>query len=484
MTQVDQRLDQRRIVHRARHNSNPVPATVNVASPKAEPRPAYSTTRQRQRRLPFIESLVIFDVALVLGATAAACLIWPVSGSALGPWPTIIAGIVWLGALAGIKGFATERLVKPYPVLSVWAGCAVVACFALIEVFFGSVVGLRQPVLLAIALTVADVLGRAVIRRFHHRRVISVLPAHRYQIDKSAGRLQNQTLVLTDELQQNPEELVRLVSQRARFSRADVVELPADLAIDQELIDRLSWDLRKQHVSIRLVRWGASVSPARIRTHSQGDKTMVELDAPYPYLPTRVAKRALDIIGSGLLIVILLPLFAILGLGIKLSSRGPVFYRQERIGIDGRPFKILKFRSMVPDADAQLQSLLRQQGRSGEPLFKVDDDPRVTRIGILMRRYSLDELPQLFNVFGGSMSLVGPRPQRPAEVALYDQTAKRRLGVLPGMTGMWQVNGRSRLGWDESIALDLYYTHNWSLTQDLSILAKTASAVVRGDGAQ
>ena len=177
-------------------------------------------------------------------------------------------------------------------------------------------------------------------------------------------------------------------------------------------------------------------------------------------------------------------MFAVLGLGIKLTSRGPVFYRQERIGIDGRPFKILKFRSMVPDADAQLQSLLRQQGRSGEPLFKVDDDPRVTRIGILMRRYSLDELPQLFNVFGGSMSLVGPRPQRPAEVALYDQTAKRRLGVLPGMTGMWQVNGRSRLGWDESIALDLSYTHNWSLTQDLSILAKTASAVVRGDGAQ
>ena len=120
MTQVDQRLDQRRIVHRARHNSNPAPATVNVAQPKAEPRPAYSTTRQRQRRLPFIESLVIFDVALVLGATAAACLIWPVSGSALGPWPTIIAGIVWLGALAGIKGFATERLVKPFPMLSVW----------------------------------------------------------------------------------------------------------------------------------------------------------------------------------------------------------------------------------------------------------------------------------------------------------------------------------------------------------------------------
>ncbi|MBI0301524.1 hypothetical protein JBE04_45595, partial [Streptomyces sp. PRKS01-29] len=126
-------------------------------------------------------SLVIFDVALVLGATAAAGLIWPVSGSALGPWPTIIAGIVWLGALAGIKGFATERLVKPFPMLSVWAGCAVVACFALIEVLFGSVVGLRQPVVLAIVLTVADVLGRAVIRRFHHPRVISVLPAHRYQ---------------------------------------------------------------------------------------------------------------------------------------------------------------------------------------------------------------------------------------------------------------------------------------------------------------
>lgn len=480
MTQVDER----RIVHRVEHRSKPVPATVRGVLTQLEPRPDYESARPRRNRVPFIESLVIFDVSLVIGATAAASLLWPLSGSTIDPWATIIAGIFWLVCLAGVKGFAAERLAKPLPMIAAWAGSAVLASAAMVQLFFGDLLSLRRPMILALVLTVSDIVGRAVIRRFHHRRVISVLPAHRYHTDKSKGRLQNQTLVLTDELQKNPEELIRLVSQRARFSSADVVELPANLAIDQELIDRLSWDLRKQHVTIRLVRWGTPVSSARIRTHSQGEKTMLEMDAPYPHLPTRMAKRALDVAGSGFLILALAPLFAALAVAIKLSSRGPVFYRQKRIGIDGRPFGILKFRSMVPDADAQLQSLLHQQGRSDKPLFKLDDDPRVTRIGAVMRRYSLDELPQLFNVFGGSMSLVGPRPQRPAEVALYDKTARQRLGVLPGMTGMWQVNGRSRLGWDEAIALDLYYTHNWSLSQDLSILAKTASAVVRGDGAQ
>lgn len=479
MTQVDQRQK----THRSQHRPEPILAKAQRPTIQSEPRPAYAAVQKRRRRIPFIESLVIFDVVLVVTVSTAIALWWPIDGT-LGPWPIVIAGLLWLGALAWVKGFATERLIKPLPLLSVWAGSAVVAGATIVELFLGEAVSLRWPIILALVLTVLDILGRAILRRFHQRRVISVLPAHRYQTDKSTGGLQNQTLVVTDELLKNQEELIRLVSQRARFSQADVVELPAELGIEQRLIDRLSWDLRKQHVSIRLVRWGAPVSSARLRTHSQGNKMILEMDAPYPHRPTRIAKRALDVIGSGLLIVALSPLFALLALLIKLSSPGPIFYRQERVGIDGRPFGILKFRSMIPDADAQLQSLLREQDRGGKPLFKIDDDPRITRVGAVMRRYSLDELPQLFNVFGGSMSLVGPRPQRPAEVALYDQTAKQRLGVLPGMTGMWQVNGRSRLAWDEAIALDLYYTHNWSLTQDLTILAKTASAVVRGDGAQ
>lgn len=481
MTQIDHR----RVVRRSQHGAKPLRPRPQPTVPPRGPRPAYQPARNRRGKARFIESLVTFDLVMVAVATALASMLWPVNGT-IDAWPTVIAAVIWLGCLAGIKGFATERLVKPFPLLSVWAGSAVLASSAIVQLVFGDAVSLRRPMILAIVLTVLDIVGRATIYKFHRSQVVSVLPSHQFSTESPASRNQNpnQSLVLTDELQNNPEELIRLVSQRARFSQADVVELPAQLGIDPELIDKLSWDLRKQHVSIRLVRWGSPVSSARIRTHAQGNKTMVELDAPYPHLPTRIAKRALDLVGSGLLILFLTPLFAALAVLVKLSSPGPVFYRQERIGIDGRPFGILKFRSMIPDADTQLQSLLAEQGRSGKPLFKVDDDPRVTRIGAVMRRYSLDELPQLFNVFGGSMSLVGPRPQRPAEVALYNTAARQRLGVLPGMTGMWQVNGRSRLGWDEAIAMDLYYTHNWSLSQDLTILAKTASAVVRGDGAQ
>ena len=139
---------------------------------------------------------------------------------------------------------------------------------------------------------------------------------------------------------------------------------------------------------------------------------------------------------------------------------------------------------MAAGSDAQLQSLLEEQHKGGTPLFKVDNDPRITRVGAVLRCYSLDELPQLFNVLSGSMSLVGPRPQRPAEVALYSGYAAHRLGVPPGMTGLWQVSGRSRLTWEEAQQLDVDYAHNWSLWEDLHILARTARAVFEADGAQ
>ena len=139
---------------------------------------------------------------------------------------------------------------------------------------------------------------------------------------------------------------------------------------------------------------------------------------------------------------------------------------------------MLKFRSMIPDADDQLASLLDAQGTSEQPLFKVTNDPRITPVGRVLRKYSLDELPQLFNVLLGQMSLVGPRPQRPAEVALYDDEAHRRLRVKPGMSGLWQVNGRSALSWEDALRFDLYYIENWSFTQDIIILFRTVKAVV------
>jgi lipopolysaccharide/colanic/teichoic acid biosynthesis glycosyltransferase len=173
----------------------------------------------------------------------------------------------------------------------------------------------------------------------------------------------------------------------------------------------------------------------------------------------------------------------LLALLVKLTDGGPIFYKQERVGLRGTTFKMLKFRSMQVNADIELNKLLSAQGTAGTPLFKIENDPRITPLGRVLRKYSLDELPQLLNVLGGSMSLVGPRPQREGEVALYDDAAHRRLYVSPGMSGLWQVSGRSNLSWDESIRLDLYYVENWSLMGDIVILFKTFKAVFASTGA-
>ena len=175
-------------------------------------------------------------------------------------------------------------------------------------------------------------------------------------------------------------------------------------------------------------------------------------------------------------------MFAASQIAVKVDSRGPVFFRHRRIGVGGREFGVWKFRSMVLEAEARHDELVAAAGGSAL-LFKAQADPRVTRVGAFLRRYSLDELPQLLNVLVGDMSLVGPRPQVAAEVASYGDSDHRRLLVRPGMTGLWQVSGRSNLSWEEAVRLDLYYVDNWSMTGDLVILFKTLRAVLRHDGA-
>jgi exopolysaccharide biosynthesis polyprenyl glycosylphosphotransferase len=186
---------------------------------------------------------------------------------------------------------------------------------------------------------------------------------------------------------------------------------------------------------------------------------------------------------AALLLVLAAPVFVAIAVAIVLEDRGPVFYTQRRVGANGMPFQMIKFRSMVIDAESRRAGLLQSNEVEGGTLFKLAQDPRVTRIGATLRRYSIDELPQLLNVLGGSMSLVGPRPPLPEEVATYADDARRRLLVRPGMTGLWQVSGRSDLSWEESVKLDLRYVENWSMALDLTILWKTAGAVFTGRGA-
>lgn len=222
------------------------------------------------------------------------------------------------------------------------------------------------------------------------------------------------------------------------------------------------------------------------RIHSRPVAGLPLVYVSYPMLEgyKRFIKRSFDIVASSLMIALASPLLIGTAIAIRLDGPGPIFYQQTRIGRRGNPFGMMKFRSMVANADDQLASLLDLQGTSAQPLHKVINDPRITKIGRFIRKYSIDELPQLFNVFLGTMSLVGPRPQREAEVALYDDAAHRRLLVKPGMSGLWQVSGRSALSWDDAIRLDLYYVENWSFTQDIQILFRTVRAVVApGDSA-
>jgi exopolysaccharide biosynthesis polyprenyl glycosylphosphotransferase len=195
-----------------------------------------------------------------------------------------------------------------------------------------------------------------------------------------------------------------------------------------------------------------------------------------------IAKRAFDTLVSSIGLLLLAPLFLVIAVAVKLNSPGPVFFRQQRLGLQRRPFTLLKFRTMVADAELLLADLLTHNEADG-PLFKLRHDPRITRVGRWLRRYSLDELPQLWNVLRGEMSLVGPRPPLPSEVAAYEDWQLDRLEVRPGITGLWQVSGRSDLSFDEYVRLDLFYIENWSLAYDLFMVIKTIPMLLKAKGA-
>lgn len=263
---------------------------------------------------------------------------------------------------------------------------------------------------------------------------------------------------------------------------ADTVAVTGAAELSAERVRELSWGLESGRQHLVVAPAITDVGGPRIRTRPVAGLPLIHVETPKFTRAGRFAKRCMDLILTGLIVLLLSPLLLATALAVRFSSPGPVLFRQQRVGYQGEPFTMLKFRSMRVGADAELAKLLEEQGTSQVPLFKVKDDPRITPIGKFIRKYSLDELPQLFNVLGGSMSLVGPRPQVAAEVALYSDAARRRLLARPGITGLWQVSGRSNLTWEESVRLDLYYVENWSLVGDMAILWKTAKAVVTSDG--
>ncbi|SDO27519.1 Undecaprenyl-phosphate galactose phosphotransferase, WbaP/exopolysaccharide biosynthesis polyprenyl glycosylphosphotransferase [Cryobacterium flavum] len=265
---------------------------------------------------------------------------------------------------------------------------------------------------------------------------------------------------------------------------ADTVIITSSDDISPTRTRELSWSLEPGRHHLIMVPRLIDVGGPRIHTRPVAGLPLIHVETPRYEGHTLYTKRAFDIVTSALLIVALSPALAAIALAVRFSGPGPVLFSQQRVGHNGHLFKMLKFRSMVADAEARLAALQDSPRVVGNSvMFKMQNDPRVTRVGRFLRRYSLDELPQLFNVMRGSMSLVGPRPPLETEVSEYELHVHRRFLVKPGITGLWQVSGRSNLTWDETVRLDLYYVENWSLTGDLVILWRTARAVLGRDGA-
>ncbi|MGV1034439.1 MAG: sugar transferase [Microbacteriaceae bacterium] len=264
---------------------------------------------------------------------------------------------------------------------------------------------------------------------------------------------------------------------------ADIIILSGGERVNAEFTRRLSWQIEESGQSLVLVPSLTGISGRRLHTHQISGVPLIQVEAAELTGGARIAKRIFDVLFSTIALIVLSPVLLLIAAAIRMETKGPVIFAQQRIGFDGNAFRMLKFRSMVIDAEARLAELSGVQDAGNDVLFKVRDDPRVTRVGRILRRWSLDELPQFVNVFLGTMSLVGPRPPLQAEVEKYEEWVHRRFKVKPGITGLWQVSGRSELSWQDTVRLDLYYVENWSLLTDMYIIIRTVRVVLVRQGA-
>jgi exopolysaccharide biosynthesis polyprenyl glycosylphosphotransferase len=265
--------------------------------------------------------------------------------------------------------------------------------------------------------------------------------------------------------------------------QVDVLAVTTCVELGGPELRQLCWALENMDVDVVVAPALIEVTGPRLHIRPVAGLPLLHVEKPEFTGARRVVKGFFDRSVAAIALVVTAPLMVAIALAVRVTSPGPALFRQTRVGVRGEEFTMLKFRSMHVDAEARLAAIRDLNENSDGLLFKVRDDPRMTRVGRLLRRYSLDELPQLINVVKGDMSLVGPRPPLPSEVALYPDDVRRRLLVKPGVTGLWQVSGRSDLSWEDSVRLDLRYVENWSLFYDFAILFKTASAVLKGSGA-
>jgi len=417
--------------------------------------------------------------------------------------PVLLAGVSFVGAIAvwhGYDGKAVGDGAREFQAV-MRAGVAAFVVPALVAALVQRPLPRVHVAVLAALMTVVGMVARRLLRRSLHRA-------------RRDGWAMSRTLVAgdTDSVHRTIEQLRQATHHGYRVvgiclpavtdsppqdgvpllgAFADIAQVAYDHQVETVIIAgseltgdalrRLSWALGRAGADLVVAPGLVEVLGPRVSVRPTVGLALLEVET-VPPRRRLFAKSVLDhALGTAILLAVA-PIIGVAALAVRLTSRGPVFFRQRRVGIDGREFTMIKLRSMYADADARKASLRSENDGSGV-LFKLRDDPRVTPVGRILRRFSIDELPQLWNVAKGDMSLVGPRPPLPEEVDGYQDQVFRRLHVRPGLTGLWQVSGRSDLSWDESVRLDLRYVDNWSVAMDLLILWKTGRAVVMPKGA-
>ncbi len=375
----------------------------------------------------------------------------------------------------------------------------IVAVFLSTPSFYSRLIFGYTGIFALVLLGVARIVERNVMNRLHRRGigVQRLLIAGVGEIGQSVMRscIARPELgrVVVGFVDDDPE---RAVTDIGRFKALGTLsDLPALIVAHRvdEVVVALPWQAHRrilevvracerENVRVRIVPDLFQLSLSQMVVENLDGIPLIGVTEPHLAAWERIVKRAIDLLGAAVGLLVLSPLMAALALAVRIDSPGPAIFRQERVGRGGRTFTCLKFRTMVRDAEAQLDAL-RDRNEADGPLFKIKDDPRRTRVGKFLRRTSLDELPQLWNVLRGEMSLTGPRPAIPAEVAQYEPWHLRRLEVSPGISGMWQVSGRSDVGFDEMVLLDIYYIENWSPLLDLRIILKTIPVALFGKGA-
>lgn len=457
-------------------------------------RPDTLSARERN-----IFGLAITDAVAIAGSLAAAHTIrFGAGGDVLFSLDTsyvvfsIILGIAWLIALAASGAYVTwpKRLDGPSYRAPVRATVKLVAILAvaslalqldLSRAYLGFAIPIGLLALLLVRLGCRSWIYAHRTRGHYIRRALVVGTPERVAdlarvFAERAAPVAVDVVATTGIENAKGPHLRSLVAEH----RVDIVVLTEER--EGANVRQLLWDMEGAGAVVWLSIDVPELAAPRAEYHPIERLPIIEVEPADRSISRRRAKRVFDITLSALALALLSPVILVAAILVKLDSPGPAFFRQSRIGRDGATFGILKLRTMRVNAEEELAGLLHRNEGAG-PLFKLKDDPRVTRVGSFLRRTSIDELPQLWNVLKGEMSLVGPRPPLPSEVEEYDGASHRRLIVKPGMTGLWQVSGRSDLTWEQGVRLDLFYVENWSVAGDIRILMQTVGVVLRPNGA-